>query len=139
MGKQSLMDIVWSYVDRHSGFDRGMGTIIDELRNIGIDAGVDKKDLESNGQEEPPETIQAAKEILRQKYRQELFKHVSICVITTYALLFDNKQNRKLGVDDCGVEVVQPRCGYKDPMNNLSDMFGKEDAISLVKGLDLRR
>jgi len=132
---QNILDIVRAYVDRHSGDDRGIGTVIDELRNVGVDPGIDKLDLDARGQ---PATSRA-REILRNQYRDELTKHVTVCIVTTFAVLFDNKLNRKLGVDEGGFEKQQPRCGYRDPENNLNDIFGSEDAISLLQGLSLRR
>jgi len=125
---------VQTYVDRNSGNDRAMGAVVDELRQIGQEPGVAKQDLDAKGL---PATDEA-KEIVRKKYREELYKQVMACVLTTNVLLFNNKLNMKLGTDEGGFEVMKPRCGYADPLNSLADVFGAEDAINLVQKLPLR-
>eukprot|EP00929_Paragymnodinium_shiwhaense_P080548 TRINITY_DN42019_c0_g1_i1.p1 TRINITY_DN42019_c0_g1~~TRINITY_DN42019_c0_g1_i1.p1 ORF type:complete len:1132 (-),score=273.91 TRINITY_DN42019_c0_g1_i1:347-3742(-) len=129
------VDIVKAYVDRNSGDDRDPGAIVLELRNIGIEHGLEKGDLD----ERQMPTNAKAKERLKELYREALFENVFMCVHTTYQLLFNKKENVKVGVDDAGFENLVPRCGYTDPAVSLKDTFGADDAIQLVQQLPLRR
>eukprot|EP00929_Paragymnodinium_shiwhaense_P006962 TRINITY_DN110917_c0_g1_i1.p1 TRINITY_DN110917_c0_g1~~TRINITY_DN110917_c0_g1_i1.p1 ORF type:complete len:1359 (-),score=274.04 TRINITY_DN110917_c0_g1_i1:169-4245(-) len=131
---EDVCKMVQAYVDRNSGNDRGMGAVIDELRNISVEPGIGKNDLDAKGLP----VSDAVKECVRQKYKEELYKQVMACVLTTNVLLFQNKQNMKIGTDEGGFEVLKPRCGYADPLNSLADVFGAEDAINLVQKLPLR-
>lgn len=130
-----VVKMVEAYVERMSGYDRKPGAVLEELKNVGVQIALDGKDLDANGQ---PASA-AAKETVRRVFRVELFKHVYACVLTTDSLLFQHKQNVRLGADESGFERTEPRCGYVDPMHSLADIFGPEDAIQLLQDLPLRR
>jgi hypothetical protein len=132
--KPEVLAAIQGYVDRNSGTDRQMGAIIEELRMIGVDPGVAKSDIDNKG---TPLTAQG-REIVRQKYREQLFTHVKHCVHASYVLLFNNNKNMKVGSDEGGFEVMKPRCGYVDPLKSLAEVFGSEEAITLVQTLPLR-
>lgn len=130
---------VQAYVDRNSGDDRQPGAIVDELKLIDVDVspaalGLLESDFNLKGEPASP----AAKEAIRRAYRHELFETTLLCVLIVDALLWKNKKNVKVGLDNGGFEKVQPRCGYVDPDNSLADLFGAEDAINLLKVLPLR-
>eukprot|EP00927_Polykrikos_kofoidii_P053515 TRINITY_DN48127_c0_g1_i1.p1 TRINITY_DN48127_c0_g1~~TRINITY_DN48127_c0_g1_i1.p1 ORF type:complete len:1349 (-),score=231.37 TRINITY_DN48127_c0_g1_i1:29-4075(-) len=124
----------WAYVDRHSAWNIPMGTVLEELANVGVKLNLPKADMEDG----KPKT-QKAKEAVRDAFRKELYKVTYTCLITTEMLLFQNKDNQRIGVDDGGFEKMQVRCGYRDPLTDLSDIFGSNDAIQLVQALPLRR
>ena len=90
--------------------------------------------LDGEGQPLTPE----AKTTIRKKYRDELAKHVYICLLTSKLLLWSNPHNSRIGTDSAGFDKVEPRCGYENPDENLMQIFGEEDAIKLVQGLPLR-
>merc|ERR1711957_439978 len=130
---EKLVNIVTNYVERNSGEDRGLGSVVDELRTIGVDVPADW--LDAKGQPATP----SAREAIRNKFREQLFEATFACVFTTYTLLFEHPRNRKVGVDEGGFEAMQPKCGYADPENRLDSLFGSDDALILLQDLPLRR
>eukprot|EP00928_Gymnodinium_smaydae_P030112 TRINITY_DN2246_c0_g1_i2.p1 TRINITY_DN2246_c0_g1~~TRINITY_DN2246_c0_g1_i2.p1 ORF type:complete len:257 (-),score=42.71 TRINITY_DN2246_c0_g1_i2:78-848(-) len=129
-----VCNLTMRYVDRMSGDDRALGCVVQELKLIGKDLHLTPQQVTDEGH---PLTDEA-KEIIREAYRSALFKHVYICVLTSKLLLWMHPQNRKAGVDEGGFEKVQPRCGYVNPEEDLSQIYGEADAITFVQGLPLR-
>jgi len=136
---KDLVRSVEAYVDRNSGDDRRLGTIVDELKFMGVGVspaalGLRNSDFNSKGEPVTPAAIEA----VRQLYRRELFETTMLCLLTADALIWKNKKNVKAGQDAGGFEKLQPRCGYTSPDENLADVFGVDDAISILKTLPLR-
>jgi hypothetical protein len=132
---EDIVGSVNKYVERYSRDDRQPGMIVEELRTINPNINISKSELNSKGQ--PADD--AAKEKIRALYKEELHKQVLICVLTTEMLLFRHKKNVKVTTDDAGFEKTVKRCGYVNPDNSLSDIFGAEDAVALVQDLPLRK
>lgn len=146
---------VQAYVDRNSGDDRELGTIVEELAAIHVeDAPGTQATTEPPARRCTPCTgrsllsavgciskghKKSTMVALRQKYREALFEQAMICVLTSEALLLQSSRNLRVGVDDAGFETLRPRCGYLDPLKSLSDLFGADDAIALLRSLPLRR
>lgn len=134
-----LVRWVQAYVDRNSGDDRQQGPVLDELNGLGVDItpwglGLSKMDLA----EDQGLTSGVAKEAIRARYRQKLFEQTMLCVVTAEALLFNSGNNQAVTVDSEGVEKVVPRCGYARPEESLSDVFGADEGIRLLKKMPLR-
>jgi hypothetical protein len=132
--------IVQRYVDRNSGDDRSLGRVVAELHALDVDVSAAASNLDAPGTGADGRPIaEVAREEIRTRYREQLYENVLICVICTNALLFKHASNRKYGVDEQGVERLQPRCGYVNSDVSLGDIYGKDDAISLLQALPLRR
>jgi hypothetical protein len=136
---ERLQQIVEMYVDRCSSSDRPIGGVIAELSRTGIDVSPEafgcKAEDFANGQPKSPEAVQA----VRAKYREALFENTKMCVLTTDTLLFQSEKNKVLGLNAHGCEEAIPRCGYRDALHSLADVFGAEEAVRLLQDLPLRR
>mmetsp|Transcript_31167 Transcript_31167/g.85394 ORF Transcript_31167/g.85394 Transcript_31167/m.85394 type:complete len:1301 (-) Transcript_31167:128-4030(-) len=135
-----LAEYVNAYVERNSGYDRQLGAIVEELKVIGVDVtpaalGLSKDDFDERGHP----CTQAARDALRDRYRKQLFEQVFTCVFCFEMLVVNHKASKKVAVDDGGFQVLKPKCGYTDPMTNLSEVFGAKDAVTILQKLPLRK
>lgn len=139
---EMLNAMVQAYVDRGSGEDRKVGAVVNELRLMGVDVSKETRGdawgephLDASGQPTTPE----AKEAVRELYRQVLFEEVMTCVLTTETLIFRNRQNFQATKGAEGFEQLQPKCGYKNPLKSLAELFGNDEAIEIVRGLPVKK
>eukprot|EP00930_Biecheleria_cincta_P047471 TRINITY_DN32918_c0_g1_i1.p1 TRINITY_DN32918_c0_g1~~TRINITY_DN32918_c0_g1_i1.p1 ORF type:complete len:1125 (+),score=179.91 TRINITY_DN32918_c0_g1_i1:341-3376(+) len=116
---------VRAYVQRNSSDDRPMGSIVDELKSIGVQL--------------PDESDPSFKTAVKESYQKALFENVLICIMTTDALLVQNSQNLSVTVDEEGYEKLKPRFGYTNQLTSLADFFGAEHALNVLKTLPLKR
>lgn len=123
--------IVQAYVDRNSGNDRSIGGVVNELQLLGVSLTAD---VDSKGQ---PLTDEARSLVL-EAYRKELFRSVYLCVITAETILFQNEANFKLNAGTGHFRTLHPRCGYVDPHQSLSSIYGVEDAIEILRDLPIQ-
>jgi len=122
--------IVAAYVDRYSGYDRNVGSVANELRLLGISTGAS---LNAGGEPRSKQDLA----LLRESYREELFKAVYTCVATTETLLFSNQENF-VYTGDNGFPSLLPRCGYADPHESLNKTFGTADAVAMLRNLPVK-
>lgn len=125
-----IRSIVQAYVDRNSGNERKLGSVVNELKQLGIDASAA---VDSQGQ---PLTQEARAQI-REAYRKALFRHVYACVTTTETILFQNEANFRPNAGAGEFRTLNPRCGYTDPLRDLSALYGADHAIAIVSDLPI--
>lgn len=131
---ERLAQLVRAYVDRNSGDDRKVGALVNELKMIGVHCS-EFVDVDASGQ---PKNA-AAREALKGVYKKHLFDRVAICVMCTDTLLLQNSQNFAFRKGAGGFETMEPKIGYRNPTASLADLFGAEDAITVLRDLPLKR